>query len=338
MIPGDVLARWSRFAGGAARPFGTGLINKTFLVEKAGDRGIFQRLHPVFAGSVNEDIDAVTRHLASKGLVTTRVLAADDGALFVEHEGELWRALSFVDGVSVDRVDSPARAFAGAALVGRFHAAVADLAWDYRHVRAGVHDTRAHLEALARALEAHRGHRLFSEVEPLARELLASPLPDLSALPERHAHGDLKISNVLFDKGGAGLCLVDLDTVGRMIWPFEMGDALRSWTNPSGEDVVDAEVDVAVFRATVEGYASTAAALVSPAEKRALVEGMRTICTELAARFLADALVESYFGFDDKRFATRGEHNLLRARGQWALARSVAGSQAELERIVAAAL
>ena len=337
MIP--VLGRWARYAGGAVSPFGTGLINKTFLVEAGGARAIFQKLHPVFAGRVNEDIDAVTKHLEQKGLPTTRVIPADDGALFVpDEDGRPWRALSFVDGTSIDRVDSPTRAYAGGALVARVHRAVLDLEHEYRHVRAGVHDTQKHLAVLRRAVDEHRDHRLYGDVEPIARAIFDVRLPDLSRLPLRHTHGDLKISNLLFDVDGRGICLVDLDTLGRMSWPFEMGDALRSWTNPRGEDVVDAAVDVEILRAAVEGYAAEGAGLVSDDERTALVAGMLTICTELSARFLADALNESYFGWDQKRFATRGEHNLLRARGQWSLARSVEKQRAELEDLVARAL
>ena len=33
----------------------------------------------------------------------------------------------------------------------------------------------------------------------------------------------------------------------------------------------------------------------------------------------ADAIFESYFGWDRARFPAAGEHNLLRARGQFAL-------------------
>jgi Ser/Thr protein kinase RdoA (MazF antagonist) len=342
-IPEAVLARWSRFADASVRPFGTGLINKTFLVQRpSGERAVFQRLHPVFAGSVNQDIDAVTRHLERKGLVTTRIVPADDGALFVDDplSGRPWRALTYVDGTSVDRVDTPARAFAGGALVARFHKAVADLAHEYRHVRAGVHDTGKHIANLRRALDEHPAHRLFTAVEPLANTILTArrALPDLAGLPLRHSHGDLKISNVLYDASGTGICLVDLDTLGRMPWPFEMGDALRSWTNRHGEDHDDATIDVDIFRAAVTGYAQEGKGLVSAAERDALVDGVFTICLELSARFLADALQEGYFGWNESAYATRGEHNLTRARGQWALANSVNGKRAELGSIVRAVL
>lgn len=339
-VPSEVLSSWSALAGRPARRFGTGLINETFLVEGADGRVVLQRLHPVFAGEVNEDIDAVTRHLAAKGLDTPRLVPTDSGALWATgRDGRPWRAQTFVEGTSVDRIESPSLAREAAAFVGRWHAAVADLAWDYRHVRANVHDTPRHLATLVRALERGGGHRLFAEVEPLAQEILSAGarLPDFAALPTRHAHGDLKISNLLFGPDGRARCLVDLDTVGRMPWPFELGDALRSWCNPAGEDVASASVDPAIFAAAVEGYASTARALVTAAERDLLVDGLATICLELAARFLADALEESYFGWDPTRFPGRGEHNLLRARGQWSLHGSVLARRRELEAVVARA-
>lgn len=342
-IPSSVLSRWSRFAASTPRPFGTGLINKTYLVEAGGERAVFQRLHPVFAASVNEDIDAVTRHLERKGLLTPRLLLTDDGASSVDdpETGRPWRALSYVEGESVDRLDTPpidgtARAHAAAALVARFHTALEDLDWQYRHVRVGVHDTDKHLFALDDALERHGAHRLWQDASALGAQILevGATLPSLAALPLRHCHGDLKISNVLFERGTSrGLCLVDLDTLGRMILPFELGDALRSWCNPRGEDVDDADVDVAIFAAAVEGYAA-GGGRPSAAEASALVDGLFTICVELSARFCADALDESYFGWDERRFPGRGEHNLLRARGQWALAQAAARRRSELDTVV----
>jgi len=341
-IPAWILARFRDLDGRPHALHGGGLINRTFLVEGRAGKVIVQRLHPVFAGAVNEDIDAVTAHLAAKGLTTPRPLRTDDGALWVDdEEGRPWRALSYVEGQSHDRVPSPDVAREAGAMVARFHAAVADLAYDYRHVRAGVHDTKKHLATLETALETHAGHRLFGEVEPLARRLLveATRLPDLSGLPLRHVHGDLKISNLLFREGRA-TCLVDLDTLGRMSWPFEMGDALRSWCNPAGEDAKNVTLDVGTFGAALAGYGEVARAsgLVSAEEAGAIVDGLATICLELSARFLADALREAYFGFDAQRFPARGEHNLVRGKGQLALFDNVQAHRTELERLARVAL
>jgi hypothetical protein len=108
----------------------------------------------------------------------------------------------------------------------------------------------------------------------------------------------------------------------------ELGDALRSWCNQSSEDAPEARFEVSLFQAAMEGYASAGA--LTAAEWSSVVPGVERICWELSARFARDALEEAYFGFDD-RFGTRGDHNLLRARGQASLARSVAAQRDALE-------
>lgn len=342
----SVCARYPALDGRPARPLGTGLINDTFLIDGRDGPVVLQRVHTIFGPRVHEDIEAVTAHLAARGLLTPRLVRAEDDARYVtDTHGRVWRAMTYVHGVALDKADSPARIRAAGALVARWHGALRDFRYDYAHVRPGVHDTPRHLSTLREALAAHASHRLHSAVSSLAEPLLhaASSLSDLSSLEPTHAHGDLKLSNLLFDaRSGEGLCLVDLDTVGKMPWAFELGDALRSWCNPHGEDVTEAAVDRALFAAALEGYAS---ALPDPLRGQDLerlarwaAEGLATIALELSARFLADALEERYFGFDARRFAARGEHNLVRGRGQWSLARDAITHREELEAIARRAL
>ena len=138
-------------------------------------------------------------------------------------------------------------------------------------------------------------------------------------------------------EGARAVALIDLDTLGRGTLDAELGDAFRSWCNPASEDATDAVFDLALFDAGVRGYAEGARGDATPDEVRSIAPGVDRICLELAARFAADALSESYFGWDATRFATRGEHNLLRARGQAALARAVRDLRSEADAIVSAA-
>lgn len=337
-IPDIVLAHWRDLSGQPVAVQTGGLINRTFRVDGRKGPVIVQRLHPVFGGVVNEDIDVVTAHIESKGLTTPRPVRTDAGRLWVDAgDGGVWRAVTFVEGHAFDRISSPKVAYEAGKLVARFHLAVADLEHEYRHVRAGVHDAARHFDVLRGALAEHRGHRLFDGVAPLADRIwqIAETLPELSGLPKQHAHGDLKISNLLF-RDGVGHCLVDLDTLGRMIWPFEMGDALRSWTNPAGEDHERAAVDVDTFVAALSGYGEIAQGtdLLLVEEMERLASGLSTICVILASRFLADALHERYFGYDARRYPARGEHNLVRGRGQLSLFGSVEAHRVELEAAV----
>lgn len=319
-------------------PLGAGLINQTFLVKTVdGRRFVLQRLHDIFPAEVNEDIEVVTRHLEAKGIPTPRLLRAGDGRLWLEDGDGIWRMMTWMPGISVERIDSPCRARAAGSMLGRFHRALADLDYCFPSARSGIHDTRRHLANLRAALSDHPDHASLPEIEPLAEDILAcaAALPALPESEERVVHGDPKISNFIFDpSSGRGVCLVDLDTLNRMQLPLELGDAMRSWCNPVGEDSAATGFSMESFRAALEGYAGETGDWLTEAERRAIVPATMTITLELAARFCADALQDRYFGWDPARFASRSEHNRVRAAGQLAAYRACAELEARLVRIV----
>lgn len=329
----DVLAAWILPPGTRPVDVEAGLINHTTGLACNGRLvGILQRLNTaIFAPEVHHDIEAVTTFLAAEGMPTPRLVPTARGDLWhTDPEGGCWRLQTPVGARTVHRLPSPALAAEAGALVGRFHAATTDLVHDFVFTRPGAHDTDAHFDALRLALMTGRDHRLHSAVAPLADELLDgwASWDGPTGLPERLVHGDLKVSNLRFDADGRGVALIDLDTLAMGTLDIELGDALRSWCNPAGEDVAAVTVDVELFTAAMRGYLDA-----HPLERQvreAIVPGLHRICLELAARFARDALEESYFGFDPA-YGGRGEHNLLRARGQAALARSVARERRRLE-------
>jgi Ser/Thr protein kinase RdoA (MazF antagonist) len=366
--PAQVLAAWG-LAGCPSERVAGGLINATFLVRPAGrEPVVLQRLHPIFAAEVNLDIEAITDHLAAAGLVTPRLVPTAAGERWVledptgvppdAHEsgfrkaarggdggaagpGWVWRALTWLDGVTVHAVPHAGYAAAAGALVGRFHRALAGYEREFAFRRSGVHDTAAHLGKLARAVTGETSPAMAEAIQ-LGREILdaGARLPPLGDLPRRVMHGDLKISNILFERDAErprAICLIDLDTLGHQTVAYEMGDALRSWCNPAGEDTVDTRFDLDVFDAAMQGYAEGLDGLLGPAEIASLVGGLEVVCIELAARFCVDAVEDRYFGWDPARFDSRRHHNLVRARGQLHLGRAVAAARPEAGRRVAAA-
>lgn len=315
--------------GAACAPVAGGLINRTFRVEAPGGPAIAQWVNPIFGPQVHHDIEAVTRRLAAAGLATPLLIPALDGALWVEEpSGGCWRVMSLVPGLTHHRVGSSALAAAAGRLVARFHRAMEGFDHAYRHARPGFHDTPLHMRALADGLP-----HAPPEAADLAARILAAwegAVCEGSAPAEGgliHGHGDLKISNLLFDPAGEGVCLVDLDTLGRMPLAVELGDALRSWCNPAGEEA-DAAISVDLYRAALQGYASVRP--LSGEERAQIVRGVEQIALELAARFCRDAWEDRYFGWDAGRFPSRPAHNLHRARGQFMLACSVRREAAAL--------
>lgn len=319
-------------------PIEVGLINLSLRVQADEGRYVLQRVNPIFSPKVHEDIEAVTAHLAKKGLPTTRLVPNKGGARWTARGEEVWRVLTLVPGTTFERLGSPAQAEAAGRLLGRFHRAVQDLEHEFQNRRLGVHDTPKHLATLRAALTEKADHPRAGVLLPLGQEILAAAeaLPILPVLPDRVVHGDPKISNLLFGPDGQGVALIDLDTLARMPIVLELGDAFRSWCNPAGEDTTAVRFDLGLFGAAVHGYRAETQGALLPAEQAAIVPATQTIILELAARFAADALYERYFGWDPKRFATRGEHNELRARGQLALFQDLTRTQIQARALVEA--
>ncbi|MEQ1501238.1 MAG: phosphotransferase [Myxococcota bacterium] len=354
----EVLGAWDWPEQVRADDADGGLINKTWWVRGAGGtHAVLQQLNTrIFRPEVHEDIEAVTSRVAAAGLVTPRLVRTRTGGLWhvgpeagttgaTGADGAVYRCLTVVGARTVHKLDGPDRqadARSAARFVARFHAAVQGLDWSFKMVRPGVHDTVAHFQRLRDAIDTYRSHRLYAEVAPLAERILGGWAPSPGApLPTRVLHGDLKISNVRF-VGSEAVALVDLDTFQRGTLDIELGDAMRSWCNPVAESDPDARVEVDLFEAAMVGYAEGARAsglsssAMSDAEWDAVVPGIERVALELASRFAQDALAETYFGFDPK-YGGRGEHNLVRARGQVALANSVSARRDELVQAVARA-
>jgi Ser/Thr protein kinase RdoA (MazF antagonist) len=337
-LPEAVLAAYALTPGTDIAPIEIGLINRTYkVVRPEGEPRalILQRLHPAFRGEVNRDFAAITAHLAEKGVTTPRLVPTQGGALWVDAADGAWRAQTFLAGRVVATAESPRIARSAAAAAGRFHRALADLTHTFHFTRPGAHDTPRHLAHLRAVLATHAEHPRFAEVRPVAERILAHALPPIPALPARIIHGDLKLTNVLFDDTlGEAVALLDLDTLAHGTLAVELGDALRSWCNPAGESAVHAAVDLALVEAALEGYAEATRGLLTAEEPHALPAGLETIALELSSRFCADALEERYFGYDASRYETRGAHNLVRARSQLALAESVTAARAALAKVV----
>ena len=308
---------------------GRGHIHQTFLVTYGNRRVVHQRLNASVFGDLDvlmANVARVTTHLGARAPSprhAVRLRPATDGRPYVlDAAGAAWRTLDFIEGArTVMRFDGPAQAAEAAATAARLVADLADLTPALPEVIPGFHDVPRRLEALERAADddiAGRAGACRAEVDAvLARAGVAHAVAAARAdgrLPERTVHNDAKTENLLFDEAtGAGLCLVDLDTVGPGTVLFDVGDLVRSGAARLPEDGAVAgagpAVDHHVAAAILEGYAG--AGLLAAGEVELLPLAGPLMALEAAARFLADHLQgDVYFKTDDPG------HNLRRARNQ----------------------
>ena len=321
--------------------YGNGRINDTYLVEEtSGDRvrAILQRLHPIFAFSVLEDTDAITRILEREAMLTPRILPTSTGALGVEDGDDRWRMLSYIDGVTHEMGLTERMAESAGMLVGNFHHVLADSSYAFCHVREGFHDTTAIMQTLSDTLLRFSGTPKHDYLAPIAqavlREFARDPVLPWSTLPKRVIHGDLKLANIRFDEEGNAIALLDLDTLGSRSIAIDLGDAARSWCNKSDEgDILGARFDLGIFRAMMGGYAGKAKFL-TEGERLSVVPAAMTITLELTARFVTDAFEEKYFRHDAENYTSLYEQNKAKAEAQFALYRDMESKRGDMERVI----
>jgi aminoglycoside phosphotransferase (APT) family kinase protein len=343
----------------AAVPHGSGHINDTFAVtvSQAGTavRYIFQRInHRIFTDvpALMDNILRVTSHQQARLAATgaddasrrsLTVIPARDGKPYVrDNGGAWWRAYLFIErALTHDKIESAAQARTAAQAFGEFQRLLADLPGGrLSETIPAFHDTPrryATFEAAAQTDVAGRAAGCADDVAfARSKEPLARTLTDLLAaglVPERVTHNDTKLNNVMLDDDtGAGVCVIDLDTVMPGLSLYDFGDMVRSATNAAAEDETDLTKVVArpeIFAALAEGFLAGAGAALNDVERAHLVVAGRVITYEIGLRFLTDHLRgDVYFKIK------RPGHNLDRARNQFALVRSLEAQSGAFEKIV----
>lgn len=320
-------------------PFGNGRINETFLVTtESGTRYVLQKLHPIFAPSVLEDIAALTQQMKTRGLVTPLLVPTKEGELGIVANGQCWRMLTYIPGRTKEAGTTEEEARNAMELIGNFHQIFAAHDYQFRHVREGFHDTPKIMAGLGKTMGEYRGTKKGEALAKMGSAILDEYNPREHAwahLPKRIIHGDPKLSNIRFAEDSArAIALLDLDTLGRHSVVVDIADATRSWCNRADEgDEVEARFDLDIFHAMMEGYTATANFLTKE-ERRAMPKAIAQIALELAARFVTDAYRESYFTLDRERYPDLFTQNTAKAHAQFVLYQDIIRKQRDIAAIV----
>jgi len=318
---------------------GEGFINDTFIIKTEGNSPsyILQRKNKnVFSPipAMMENIQKVCNHIKAKvekaGGDPMReamtIIPAHDGKLYyLDQDDEYWAVSLFIDDtIAYDAAETPELAYAGGKGVGKFQSQVADLKEPLTDILPGFHNIRIRFEQWDDVLQRDpvgRKAKVQEEIDWIdsRREEMLSfwKLVEDGTIPTRVSHNDTKINNILFDKNGEVLCVIDLDTVLNSTVLNDFGDAIRFYTNTGKEDdenLDNVTMDMEIFRAFTKGYLEEAASFLTEKELEYLAFSAKYITYEQVLRFLMDYID------GDNYYKTKSEdHNLVRTRAQYKL-------------------
>ncbi|MFM7088139.1 MAG: phosphotransferase enzyme family protein [Candidatus Paceibacterota bacterium] len=303
------------------QPLQGGSINTTFIVRNQKDEYILQKMHSIFKPSLMHNISLVANHVKGKKIKVPKPIKTLDGKYFYKNKRnkDWYRLFSYIPGKTIGSVTSSNQAKEAGKMVGILHSSLlhfnGKLTYSLPHYR----DTAFYIKKLSGLVATNSKNQKYKELVVLSKRILIhyQNLPkNLDTLPQRVIHGDLKISNIIFDKNiKKGLGVIDLDTVmyGSII--LDMGDGLRSWCMEGGEDVDIVIFNKKYYKSAVAGYLSEAKFLTKE-EAQHIPDGVKLITLELAARFSIDAFEEKYFMLDKSKYKNLFEQNKKRASNQ----------------------
>ena len=312
--------------------YGSGHINETYKVETAsGTRYILQRVNTSIFDErlLMANVMRVTEFLKAKGVKSLEVVAYESP----------WRVYKFLEGYeSHDVVEEPHQAYDVGRAFAKFQNDLADIPPPrLDDIIPKFHDTPDRLRQLDEAIARDVKGRLAGVGPELAfvdtwRER-AGRIVGLMAsgdIPERVTHNDTKINNVMIDARGEAV-VIDLDTTMPGSALFDFGDMVRTATAAAAEDEPDLSKVFSkreYFEALARGYLEGAKFL-NAAERENLVFSGMLATFEVGVRFLTDYLAgDTYF------HTAYADHNLVRARNQFQMVKSLESQKSDYESIV----
>lgn len=332
----------------SAQSFGGGHINDTFLVEldESDEKFVLQKINKnVFQNPMHviQNIELYLNHLHQKGEKQLQICKTKaDQPFFIDEAGDYWRMFNAVENsISFDVIEKEDQAYQAAKAFGKMQRLCNDLDPNkFQETIPDFHNLNKRYLTFDKVISNASKERLFNAEKEIAfaneQKKISNLVIELMAsgeLPIRITHNDTKLNNVLLDKdSGTGICVIDLDTLMPGLVLYDFGDMVRTFTSPVPEDEKDSSKVILrneIFAALSKGYLSELSEVLTDVEKEQLITGAKYMILIIGLRFLTDYLENDvYFK------TTYKDHNLVRARNQFALLKDLLNKEEELKDII----
>jgi Ser/Thr protein kinase RdoA (MazF antagonist) len=310
----------------SVEPLGDGLINSTWLVQAGDNRFVLQKINQqVFKNpaDIAFNIRLLSDYLKQHhpDYLFTAAVKTTNGDDLVKSDEGYFRMFPFIEGSNtINVVEKPAQAFEAAKQFARFSKLLSGI--DVSQLKITLpdfHNLSLRYQQFEDALENGNKQRIGESSDMINFIKEHNHIVDefelcRTILKTRCTHHDTKISNVLFNAAGEGLCVIDLDTVMPGFFISDVGDMMRTYLCPVSEEEKDfskIKVRKEFYDAIVNGYLSEMGTELSDEEKKYFHYAGEFMIYMQAIRFLTDHINDDvYYG------AKYDGHNFIRAGNQ----------------------
>jgi Ser/Thr protein kinase RdoA (MazF antagonist) len=328
-------------------PFGNGLINQSWKIIHDDSGYLLQKINTsIFSRpeDIMENLMLLSDYFKNNhpGYLFVAPIPAFNSGNYI-HEGEdYYRMFPFIkNSKSHDTVDSPLVAFEAARQFGKFTRLLSS--FDPRQLKItipGFHDLSMRYRQFESSLKSGNIQRLEcsaayikflkeqSEIVGIFENIKNNP-----SFKSQVIHHDTKINNVLFNaEDEKAICVIDLDTVMPGYFISDVGDMLRTYLSPAGEEEKDfskIEIREEYFLEILKGYLGEMKFVLSDEELGSFVYAGKFAIYMQALRFLTD-----YMNNDSYYLIQYEDQNLVRAKNQIVLLKKYMEKEKQMNELV----
>lgn len=343
-------------------PYGSGLINHTYVVEFLDTKYILQKINNyVFQSPIGvmHNINLITKYIRKKVIyegrnyrhATLTLIETKFGEPFAIVNDEYWRCYTCIDGVTYNTTTDPEVFYEAGRAVGEFQQLLQGFHTRFLsdNIR-NFHNTPYRYETFCDIVKIDSVNRVkecVNEIDFINQrsnkmDIITKAL-DEKRIPRRVVHNDTKLNNIMFSKKDKkALCLIDLDTAMKGSLVYDYGDALRIGASNASEDEVDlnkVSINFKLVEAFTKGFLKEVKDVIEKEEINLLIDGYYIMTLELGMRFLTDYLDgDLYFALNEEQKENRPKINLERAKNQLKLASEIEKNYDYLRKMVSEVL
>ena len=310
----------------------SGLINETFRVKTNQGSFILQKINTKVFKNTNALVNnkaKITNFLNLKKFPTAQFLQSKDGKSSYQINNDIWQLSRAIDSVTYEKIINQEMASKAGSFLASFHNVLLDFPInELKETIPDFHNNFKRFEDFKSALSVADKNKIISAQPEIDTILyfysIVEPISEAihnKLLPLRVVHNDTKISNLLFDKYGSILCMIDYDTIMPGCILSDIGDAMRTGACSSAEDEQDLSkvtFRVDIYNAFMSSYIKSSEHFLTELEKYHIHRSLPLILFEQSCRFLVDYLL------NDRYYRIMySDHNLVRARTQIKLFKEV---------------
>lgn len=338
------------------KPLGHGKVNHTYEIICGGEYYVLQEMnHFVFKypTEVMNNLFLVTEYLRDviekegrdPELETLTFIRTRAGNQLLQTEtGSYFRLYRMIYcGEEMEKPNTKENAYEVGKILGQFHRRMRDFQTSrLSETVPKLHDMKYVLRCLLDAVRADICFRTSDCQEQIQFALDRSKKLSMireavksGEIPLRVTHNDTHYSNILVDSDSKkAICLIDLDTVMPGVSILDFGDSVRAGAATFDEDEKsgDIELDLELYRAHLQGYASEMGRVLTRKEKELVSYSVWLMAMEKGVRYLTDYLTgdQNISDFSYER------QNLYRAVNQFFLVLDVEEKMEQMGKIAEA--